>query len=309
MRLAELRRRARARLRQLLRIIARRVPPGARTLLGLVLMVGGVFGFLPILGFWMIPLGVAVVMLDVRPLWQRLRGIKTGSRARGHSAVGGGAMTFRNRTEAGRALAQRLIDEGLSGDGLPAPLILALPRGGVPVALEVARALGAPLDLVMVRKIGVPSQPELAAGAVVNGDAPQIVVNDSIAAAAGLDTAEIEALAERQLEEIRRRRERYLAGRPAQPIAGRSVVIVDDGIATGATMRAALAAVRQQKPALLVLAVPVAAPDTLAALRGDADRVICLESPRDFRAVGMHYRHFDQVGDDAVVAMLRDTGA
>lgn len=206
---------------------------------------------------------------------------------------------FRDRAEAGRILA-----EVLAARAYPDPVVLALPRGGVPVAVEIARALKAPLDLVMVRKLGVPSQQELAAGAVVNGDRPVIVVNEDIAAHFGLDAAKMQALAEAQLPEIRRRRELYLAGRDPVPLAGRSAIVVDDGVATGATMRAALRAVKRHDPARLVLAVPVAAQDSLDSLREEADEIVCLATPAPFFAVGAHYDDFPQVSDAEVIRLL-----
>lgn len=147
--------------------------------------------------------------------------------------------SFNNRIEAGQALAKELVKKNY-----PDPVVLALPRGGVPIGLEVARSLKAPLDLVMVRKIGVPYQPELAAAAVVNGDNPELVINESIAAHAGLDKEELDRLAERQLEEIKRRRGIYLKDRAQVSVEGRTAIVVDDGIATGATVRASLKAVR-----------------------------------------------------------------
>jgi putative phosphoribosyl transferase len=206
---------------------------------------------------------------------------------------------FLNRAQAGRALARLLLAKGYAD-----PVILALPRGGVPVALEIVRALGAPLDLVMVRKIGVPYQPELAAGAVVNGDHPQIVVNENIAAEAGVSHDEIRKIADAQLDEIRRRHGIYLKGRAQVPVEGRTAIIVDDGIATGATTRAALKGVRRRRPAKLVLAVPVAPADTLAKLRPDVDDIICVETPDFFYAIGAHYVDFTQVSDSEVVRML-----
>ncbi|MCA8881576.1 MAG: phosphoribosyltransferase [Rhodobacteraceae bacterium] len=208
---------------------------------------------------------------------------------------------FRDRRAAGSALADRLAAESLVH-----PVVLALPRGGVPVGLEVARRLGAPLDLVMVRKIGVPSQPELAVGAVVNGDAPETVVNDEIAAAMRLNRREIDALARVQLAEIARRRKIYLQGRGPVPIVGRTAIVIDDGIATGATMRAALRSVRRKGAVEVILAVPVAPPDTLAALAAEADGVVCLSRPAHFSAVGAFYVDFRQVEDAAVVEMLAE---
>ncbi|MBT8476595.1 MAG: phosphoribosyltransferase [Alphaproteobacteria bacterium] len=206
---------------------------------------------------------------------------------------------YKNRVVAGQALAEALAERGY-----PDPIVLALPRGGVPVGAEVARALGAPLDLVMVRKIGVPTQPELAAAAVVNGDHPEVVLNDEVMRMAGLDRADIDRLAATQLDEIKRRRVLYFRGRSRKDIAGKTAIVVDDGVATGATTRAALIAVRRQKPARLVLAVPVGPADTLAELKGDVDDLICLETPRFFHAIGVHYADFSQVSDDEVVRIL-----
>lgn len=206
---------------------------------------------------------------------------------------------FQDRAEAGRILAERLA----GGPG-ERSVILALPRGGVPVGFEIARALGAPLDLVLVRKIGAPFQQELAIGAVVDGEQPEIVRESERIAEFGLSEAYIEAEAARQFQEIARRRAAYLGGRRPVGIAGRTVVLVDDGIATGATMRAALRAVRRRAPARLILAVPVAAPETVEALRPEVDEVICLEMPEPLVAIGLHYRDFRQLDDGEVVALL-----
>lgn len=210
---------------------------------------------------------------------------------------------FRDREEAGRRLAERLraLD-------LPRPLVLALPRGGVPVAYEVATALQAPLDLVLVRKIGVPFQPELALGAVVDGDTPEIVVNEDIARALGISEDEIARAAAREIAEIERRRRIYLRGRAPLPVAGRTAIVVDDGIATGATVRAALQALRRRDPERLVLAIPVAPPDTVAALRAVTDEIICLEMPHHFTAVGAYYGDFAQLSDAEVIALLDQAG-
>lgn len=206
---------------------------------------------------------------------------------------------FTDRAEAGQALAKVLLEKSYHD-----PVVLALPRGGVPVAIEVVRALKVPMDLVMVRKIGVPHQPELAAAAIVNGDDPQLVVNAHIAAQCGLSRADIDRLAETQLKEIRRRRGIYLKGREQVPIKGRTAIIVDDGIATGATMRASLKAIRQRNPAKLVLAVPVAPRDTVEEMRGDVDELICLRTPDFFGGVGTHYVDFSQTTDDEVTRLL-----
>ena len=207
---------------------------------------------------------------------------------------------FANRTEAGLQLARRLVALKLK-----APIVvLALPRGGVPVAAEVARALKAPLDLVMVRKIGAPGQPELAVAAVVDGASPQIIVDERISSLVGAGRAFIEASAAEQLLEIARRRQAYLRGRPTVPIRGATAIVVDDGVATGTTMRAALAAVRLGKPARLLLAVPVASNEALAALQAEVDQIVCLMQPRSFHAVGEHYDDFHQVSDAEVIAAL-----
>jgi putative phosphoribosyl transferase len=174
------------------------------------------------------------------------------------------------------------------------------------VAVEVARALGAPLDLVLVRKIGVPQQPELAAAAVVDGGEPEIVVNDDVVELAGITQAYIREQAKEELEEIDRRRTLYLAHRSRVPLEGRTLVVIDDGIATGASIRAALKALRRKKPKSLVLAVPVAASDAIAALRHEVDAVVCLETPEPFYAIGVHYRDFHQVPDAEVVRLLAE---
>lgn len=209
-------------------------------------------------------------------------------------------LPFEDRRAAGRALAQRLVALKLR-----APIVvLALPRGGVPVAVEIARALGAALDLVLVRKIGAPWQPEYAVGAVAEGQPAQIVVDPTVQARGGVDSAYIHRQARLGLREIARRRQVYLRGRPPVPVEGCTAVVVDDGIATGATMRAALQAVRLRHPARLVLAVPLAAPDTLAGLSLEVDQVVCLAQPIPFESVGQHYADFRQVGDDEVMAAL-----
>lgn len=206
---------------------------------------------------------------------------------------------FLNRTDAGKALA-RVLEANAYHD----PVVVALPRGGVPVGIEVARKLGAPMDLVMVRKIGVPGQPELAAAAVVNGDDPRIVVNEIISRHAGLTHEDIEHMARAQLDEIARRRVIYLGDHGPVPVEGRTVIVVDDGIATGATMRASLKALRQREPAKLVLAVPVAPPDTLAELRKEVDETVCLLTPQPFLGVGAHYSDFRQTSDDEVIRLM-----
>jgi putative phosphoribosyl transferase len=179
------------------------------------------------------------------------------------------------------------------------PCILALPRGGVPIGFEVAKALNAPLDLVLVRKIGAPFQPELAIGAIVDGQNPELVRNEELIDGSDLESYIAEESA-RQLKEIERRRRVYLGTRPRVDVSGRTAIIVDDGIATGATIKAALHATRRAHPKRLILAVPVAPTDTLAALRKEADEIICLEQYANFGAIGEYYLDFSQVDDDTV---------
>ena len=208
-------------------------------------------------------------------------------------------MLFEDRRDAGRQLGLRLREFAL-----PGPVVLALPRGGVPVAAEVAALLDAPLDLVLVRKIGAPGHEELAAGAVVDGAQPGLVLNPDIVRDLGIDEAYLAAEQTRQLREIERRRALYLADRPRPALAGRTAIVVDDGIATGATVRAALHAVRRAGPATLILAVPVAAASVLRRLAAEADRIVCLHAPGDLMAVGQFYRDFHQLDDAEVVAAL-----
>ena len=209
-------------------------------------------------------------------------------------------MPFKNRSEAGEKLAR-----ALSGYKDQHPVILALPRGGVPVAAKVAAALDAPLDLILVRKIGVPFQPELAMGAVVDGGAPIIVRNEDVIGSAGIDEKQFKAVCDGELAEIERRRQRYLGGRERVDVTGRTAVVIDDGIATGATTRAALRATRMRNPKKLVLAVPVAPSDSIVAMREEADEVICLEDHEFFGAIGFFYRDFRQVSDEEVIEMLK----
>jgi len=208
-------------------------------------------------------------------------------------------MPFIDRMDAGRQLAKALARYKAQR-----PVVLALPRGGVPVAAEVATAFDAPLDLILVRKIGVPFQPELAMGAVVDGGKPVIVRNEDVISLTGVSEQEFKATCDQQLAEIERRRKLYLGGRPHPQIAGRTVIVVDDGIATGATTRAALQAIRMRKPSKLVLAVPVAPTESLKELRGEADEIICLEDYEDFGAIGLFYSDFHQVSDTEVIEIL-----
>lgn len=208
-------------------------------------------------------------------------------------------MPFRDRSEAGRRLAK-----ALAAYEVQKPVILALPRGGVPVAAEVAAALNAPLDLILVRKIGAPMQPELAIGAVVDGGQPVIVRNEDIIQLAGVSEAEFQAICAAELAEIERRRERYLGDRIRVDVSGRVAIVIDDGIATGATTRAALRATRTRNPQKLVLAVPVAQTDTLVEMRQEADDVVCVEAHEQLGAIGWFYDDFTQVTDQQVIATL-----
>lgn len=206
---------------------------------------------------------------------------------------------FEDRADAGRRLALALLSMPFDD-----PVVLALPRGGVPVAAEIASALGAPLDLVLVRKVGVPGYAELAVAAVVDGGSPEIVVNAEIARSEGVTDAEIEAGAKDELAEIERRRALYLGAHPREPIAGRDLIVVDDGIATGASVKAAIKALRRKGPRRIILAVPVAPRDALAEMRDIADEVVCLDTPAGFHSVGASYRDFHQLEDTEVIRLL-----
>jgi predicted phosphoribosyltransferase len=208
-------------------------------------------------------------------------------------------MPFIDRTDAGQQL-----DKALARYKAQRPVVLALPRGGVPVAAEVATALDAPLDLILVRKIGVPFQPELAMGAVVDGVKPVIVRNEEVIQLSGVSETDFNAIRDEQLAEIERRRKLYLGDRPHPKVFGRTVIVVDDGITTGATTRAALHAIRMRKPSKLVLAVPVAPTDTRKELRDEADDIVCLEDYEEFGAIGLFYSDFRQVYDTEVIAIL-----
>ena len=209
---------------------------------------------------------------------------------------------YRDRADAGEHLLERMpaLDAAET-------VIFALPRGGVPVAEVVAEGLGAPLDIVLVRKVGLPGHRELALAAVTNGAEPTLTVNEDVSRSAGLNIDQIWELAEPKLREIARRRESYLGGRPEVPIKGKTVVVVDDGIATGATMRASLKHIRAKGPSRMILAVPVAPADTLAELGAMVDDVICLHTPEPYYAVGAHYRNFGQVSDATVTRALART--
>src|SRR3989440_2285978 len=210
-------------------------------------------------------------------------------------------MPFRDRREAGRRLAERL-----SGLRATSPLILGLPRGGVPVAYEVANALGAPLDILVVRKLGVPFQPELGMGAV--GEDGVRVLNADVLRQAGVTEAQLAQVEARERAEVEERAARLRGGRPAIPLQGRTAVIVDDGLATGGTARAAVRVARERGAARVILAVPVAPPETVAALRRDADDVVAVETPEPFFAIGGWYSDFSPTSDDEVIELLAQGG-
>jgi putative phosphoribosyl transferase len=209
---------------------------------------------------------------------------------------------FEDRADAGRRLATRL--EAYRAER---PIVLGLPRGGVVVANEIARALGAPLDVLVTRKVGAPGRPEFGIGAVVDGEHPEAIVDDRAVRTIGVSAAYLEAEIARQLAEVRRRNTLLRGGRPRLDLRDRTVIVVDDGIATGGTVRAALQSVRRAHPRRVVLAVPVAPPGAISALRTEADAVVCLETPRHFHAVGQFYRDFRQTTDDEVIDLLART--
>jgi len=209
---------------------------------------------------------------------------------------------FKDRHEAGERLAVALEMFRVTN-----PIVLGLPRGGVPVASEVALALGAPLDVLVVRKLGVPFRRELAMGAIGEGDA--LVVDNELIKALGVKAGDLQRIVGEERAELDRRVLRYRCHRPMQPLAGRTVIVVDDGIATGSTARAALQVVRSQHPQRVVMAAPVAAPDAVMLLRHEADEVVVLEQPTRFGAVGAWYENFDQTTDDEVVRLCSQSGS
>jgi predicted phosphoribosyltransferase len=208
------------------------------------------------------------------------------------------AARFQNREEAGRQLAAELKAYA----GQPDVIVLALPRGGVPVAYEVVRALGAPLDVFVVRKLGLPGHEEFAMGAIASGG--MRLLNERVVRAAGLTPAQVERVTAAEQAELERREQSYRGDRPFPDLTGRTVILVDDGLATGATMRAAVAALRQEGPARIVVAVPVSAPETCDAFRDVADAVICALTPEPFYAVGLWYEDFSQTTDAEVHDLL-----
>jgi predicted phosphoribosyltransferase len=206
---------------------------------------------------------------------------------------------FRDRAEAGRELGERLAEQYA---GKPDVFVLALPRGGVVIGREAADILDAPLDVLVVRKLGFPGQAELAMGAIASGGAS--VLNEDLLRQTGLSRDRVDAVVERELEELRRREQLYRGDSPAPDVAGKTVIVVDDGLATGSTMLAAVAALRSQNPARVVVAVPTAPPQTCAALAEVADEVVCLRQPYPFYAVGLSYEDFSEVGDEEVRRLL-----
>jgi predicted phosphoribosyltransferase len=214
-------------------------------------------------------------------------------------------MIFRDRAEAGRALATRLMGFAGRGD----VVVLALPRGGVPVGYEVARALNAPLDVFIVRKLGTPGQPELAMGAIASGGI--LVLNPDVVHSLNISDEMIRSVSEREQQEIERREKIYRGERPPVPLRGHVVILIDDGLATGSTMRAAVTAIRDRYPEAMVVAVPVAAASTCKELRSESevDQVVCLEMPEHFQAVGQWYEEFSQVSDEEVRDLLERSAA
>jgi predicted phosphoribosyltransferase len=208
------------------------------------------------------------------------------------------SIVFKDRREAGRILANRLTAYA----GRPDVLVLALPRGGVPVAFEVAEALGAPLEVFLVRKLGLPGQEELAMGAIASGGVR--VLNDYVVQALQVPKEVIDTIAAREQAELERRERAYRGNRPPPDVRSRTVILVDDGLATGATMRAAVAALRQQQAGRIVVAVPVASPDVCAELGKEVDEIVCVETPEPYYAVGYWYQDFSPTTDEEVRDLL-----
>ena len=210
---------------------------------------------------------------------------------------------YEDRRAAGRALVPELQRCDLDN-----PIILGLPRGGVPLAYEIAVALRAPLDTIVVRKLGVPSQPELAFGAIASGGV-RVINSDVVETGFGLDDETIEQIASREMQELRRREQAYRLERPYPELAGKDVVLVDDGLATGATMRAAAEAVKAKSPSSVIVAVPVGSASAVTSLAALVDRVVCLETPASFYAVGQFYADFRQTSDEEVRELLHEAWA
>jgi putative phosphoribosyl transferase len=207
-------------------------------------------------------------------------------------------LPFEDRTQAGRLLGEALAEYAKRSD----VVVLALPRGGVPVGFEVARMIDAPLDIILVRKLGTPGQEELAMGAIASGGV--CVLNPDIVAVIDISQEAIEAVAATERKELERRERAYRGNKPPPPVENHCIILVDDGLATGASMLAAVSALRQRKPASIVVAIPVAPPDTVQRLKQEADAVVCLATPEPFSAVGRWYREFPQTSDDEVRSLL-----
>lgn len=213
-------------------------------------------------------------------------------------------MIFNDRKQAGQLLAEKLVRFRNEH-----PLVLALPRGGLPVGLEIAKALEAPLDVVLVRKIGAPGQEELAAGAIVDGEQPELVLNQEVVEFYDISNEYLEDQKRQQLAEIERRRTQYLEGRAPADIMDKTLIIVDDGIATGASMSAAVRALKRRRPRKVIVAVPVAPGETVTKLEKEADEVICLDMPHAFLAIGNFYQNFAQLTDKDVINILREANS
>lgn len=213
------------------------------------------------------------------------------------------AARFADRSEAGRALAEMLSEYAHRDD----VVVLALPRGGVPVAYEIARRLQAPLDVFLVRKLGVPGHEELAMGAIASGGVR--VINPTVVEGLGIPPQVVDAVARREQRELERREQEYRENRPPIDVAGKTVILVDDGLATGSTMRAAVQALRALKPRKIIVAVPVAAPETCDEFRSEVDDIICAITPEPFHAVGLWYEHFAQTTDEEVKELLERANA
>jgi putative phosphoribosyl transferase len=211
---------------------------------------------------------------------------------------------YKDREDAGEVLAELLKQKAY-----PDPVVLALPRGGVPLASIVAKKLNAPLDLILVRKIGLPGQQEVAAGAVVDGDPPVLVFNEDLLRRLGLTQEDLAGTIEKRIQQINERRVSYYAGRKPLSVEGKTAIIVDDGMATGATARAAVKGLRERGPKTIILAVPLATQEAYQRLKSEVDEIICPMLPEPFWSVGSHYRRFGQVSDEEVIEILKGFAA
>jgi len=217
----------------------------------------------------------------------------------GNESLTEGIFPFRDRTEAGRLLAQKLREYASRDD----VVVLALPRGGVPVAYEVANTLNVPLDIFLVRKLGLPGNEELAMGAIASGGVR--VLNEEVVRALNIPDEIVDEVAEKEERELERREREYRGGRPPVDVRGRTAILIDDGLATGSSMRAAALALRNNQPAQIVVAVPVGAPSTCAEFESEVDKVVCAVTPEPFWGVGQWYRDFSQTSDEEVRDLLR----